>query len=87
MNDSRVWLISGSSSGFGRSLAEAALRTGDRVVATARPPNTLSDLVAAAPDRVLAVALDVTDRVQIEAAVAAARSRFGRIDVLVSNAG
>jgi NAD(P)-dependent dehydrogenase (short-subunit alcohol dehydrogenase family) len=87
MNDSRVWLISGSSSGFGRSIAEAALRTGDRVVASARDPETLTDLVAAAPDRVLAVTLDVTDGVQIEAAVAAARSRFGRIDVLVNNAG
>jgi NAD(P)-dependent dehydrogenase (short-subunit alcohol dehydrogenase family) len=87
MNDSRVWLISGSSSGFGRGIAEAALRAGDRVIATARRPETLNDLGAAAPGRVLAVELDVTDQVQIEAAVAAARSRFGRIDVLVNNAG
>jgi NAD(P)-dependent dehydrogenase (short-subunit alcohol dehydrogenase family) len=85
--DSRVWLITGSSSGFGRELAVAALRAGDRVVATARRPQTLDDLVATAPDRVLALALDVTDPAQIDAAVAAARSRFGRIDVLVNNAG
>lgn len=87
MNDSRVWLISGSSSGFGRSIAEAALRAGDRVVVTARRPETLTDLVAGARERALAVGLDVTDQAQIDAAVAAARSRFGRIDVLVNNAG
>ena len=85
--DSRIWLITGSSSGFGRTLAEAALAAGDRVVATARRPETLDDLVAGAPERVLAVPLDVTDQEQIDAAVAAARSRFGRIDVLVNNAG
>ena len=85
--DSRIWLITGSSSGFGRTLAEAALAAGDRVVATARRPETLDDLVAGAPERVLAVALDVTDQEQIDAAVAAARSHFGRIDVLVNNAG
>ncbi len=85
--DSRVWLITGSSSGFGRQLADAALRAGDRVAATARRTETLDDLVASAPDRVLAVPLDVTDADQIDAAVAATRSRFGRIDVLVNNAG
>ena len=83
----RVWLITGSSSGFGRHLAEAALAHGDRVVATARRPETLDELVATAPDRALAVALDVTDPAQIDAAVAAALDRFGRIDVLVNNAG
>jgi NAD(P)-dependent dehydrogenase (short-subunit alcohol dehydrogenase family) len=87
MNDSRVWLISGSSSGFGRSIAEAALRAGDRVVATARRPQALSDLVATAPDRVLAVGLDVTDQSQIDAAIGRAYSRFGGVDVLVNNAG
>src|SRR5829696_92516 len=71
---SRVWLITGTSSGFGRHLAAAALARGDR-------------LVASAPDRVHAVALDVTGADQIEAAVAAALDRFGRIDVLVNNAG
>jgi NAD(P)-dependent dehydrogenase (short-subunit alcohol dehydrogenase family) len=87
MNDSRVWLISGSSSGFGRSIAEAALRAGDRVVATARRPETLGDLVAMAPERVLAVGLDVTDQSQIDAAIDRASSRFGGVDVLVNNAG
>jgi NAD(P)-dependent dehydrogenase (short-subunit alcohol dehydrogenase family) len=87
MNDSRVWLISGSSSGFGRSLAEAAVRAGDRVVATARRPETLSDLVAMAPERVLATGLDVTHQSQIDAAIDRAGSRFGGIDVLVNNAG
>ena len=85
--DSRIWLITGSSSGFGRTLAEAALDAGDRVVATARRPQTLDDLVARAPERVLALPLDVTDQGQIDAAVATARSHFGRIDVLVNNAG
>jgi len=83
----RVWLITGSSSGFGRHLAEAAIEHGDRVVATARRPETLDELVATAPDRAHAVALDVTDPAQIDAAVAAAFERFGRIDVLVNNAG
>ena len=83
----RVWLITGSSSGFGRNLTEAALAHGDRVVATARRPETLDELVATAPDRAHAVALDVTDPAQIDAAVAAAFERFGRIDVLVNNAG
>src|SRR5688572_17153037 len=84
---SPVWLITGTSSGFGRELAQAALARGDRVVATARRPETLADLVALAPDRALAVALDVTRQDQIDRAVAAAVERFGRIDVLVNNAG
>ncbi len=83
----RIWLITGSSSGFGRHLAQAALQRGDRVVATARRAETLDDLVASAPDRVLPLPLDVTRAEQIEAAVAAAIGRFGRIDVLVNNAG
>jgi NAD(P)-dependent dehydrogenase (short-subunit alcohol dehydrogenase family) len=84
---SRVWLITGSSSGFGRQIAEAALRRGDRVVATARNPESLEELAAAAPERVSTVALDVTRAGQIDAVVAAALERFGRIDVLVNNAG
>jgi NAD(P)-dependent dehydrogenase (short-subunit alcohol dehydrogenase family) len=84
---SRVWLITGSSAGFGRHLAEAALARGDRVVATARRPDTLDDLVATAPESALAVPLDVTRADQIEQAVTAALERFGRIDVLVNNAG
>src|SRR5215211_4365658 len=84
---SRVWLITGSSAGFGREIARAALERGDRVVATARRPEALAGLVAEAPERVHAVALDVTRADQIDSAVASALERFGRIDVLVNNAG
>jgi NAD(P)-dependent dehydrogenase (short-subunit alcohol dehydrogenase family) len=80
-------MITGTSSGFGREIAQTALRAGDQVVATARRVESLDDLVASAPDRVLAVPLDVTRDDQIEPAVAAALDRFGRIDVLVNNAG
>jgi NAD(P)-dependent dehydrogenase (short-subunit alcohol dehydrogenase family) len=83
----RTWLVTGTSSGFGRAIAAAALERGDRVVATARRPEALDDLVAATPDRVLAVPLDVTRPDQIDAAVAAAGERFGGVDVLVNNAG
>jgi NAD(P)-dependent dehydrogenase (short-subunit alcohol dehydrogenase family) len=82
-----VFLITGSASGFGRAIAQAALARGHRVVATARRPEALADLVATAPERAHAVALDVTRQDQIDAAVAAATERFGRIDVLVNNAG
>jgi NAD(P)-dependent dehydrogenase (short-subunit alcohol dehydrogenase family) len=84
MTTHQVWLISGCSSGFGRALAEAALARGDSVVATARDPERLAGL---AGERVLVVPLDVTRPDQVEAAVRAARERFGRIDVLVNNAG
>jgi NAD(P)-dependent dehydrogenase (short-subunit alcohol dehydrogenase family) len=83
-NQGRVWLITGCSAGFGRAIAEAALARGDRVVATARRPEVLADLAGA---DVLVVALDVTHEADIEGAVAAALERFGRIDVLVNNAG
>ena len=86
-DSSRVWLITGSSSGFGRQIAKAALERGDRVVATARRPETLADLVAATPERVHPVALDVTRTDQIDGAVRGALERFGGIDVLVNNAG
>ncbi|WP_037367131.1 oxidoreductase [Amycolatopsis orientalis] len=85
--DGRVWLITGCSSGFGRELALAALAAGDRVLATARDPKTLADLVESGGDRVRTAALDVTDPAQIDAAVRAALEEFGRIDVLVNNAG
>ena len=85
MTDSRTWLITGATSGFGRTITEAALARGDSVVATSRRTDGLDDLTD--DDRVLVTRLDVTDAVQREAAVAAALDRFGRIDVLVNNAG
>jgi NAD(P)-dependent dehydrogenase (short-subunit alcohol dehydrogenase family) len=86
--DPHVWLITGSSSGFGHQLARAALEHGETVVATARDPEVLDELVAGAPHgRALAVALDVTDPDQRNAAIDAAVDRFGRLDVLVNNAG
>jgi NAD(P)-dependent dehydrogenase (short-subunit alcohol dehydrogenase family) len=85
--DRPVWLITGCSTGFGRELARLVLERGWRAVVTARDVSKVSDLVAGRDDQAIAVALDVTDRVQIDAAVAAATARFGRIDVLVNNAG
>ncbi|KQY06676.1 oxidoreductase [Mycobacterium sp. Root135] len=84
---SKVWLITGSSRGFGRELARAALEAGDYVVATARRPEQLSDLVETFGQRVLPLTLDVTDPGQAASALAAAQDRFGRIDVVVNNAG
>jgi NAD(P)-dependent dehydrogenase (short-subunit alcohol dehydrogenase family) len=84
---SRVWLITGASSGFGRSIAEAALAAGDDVVASARRPSALADLAAAYPGRVLPLELDVTDGDRIPAAVAEAVQWQGRLDVVVNNAG
>lgn len=83
----QTWFITGSSRGFGRSLALAALAAGDRVAATARRPEQLDDLVAEFGDRVLPLRLDVTDQAGARAALAAATERFGRIDVIVNNAG
>lgn len=83
----RIWFITGSTSGLGRELAEAALEAGDCVVATGRDPSELQVLEKRDPDRVLAQRLDVTEVAQVESAVAAAIDRFGRIDVLVNNAG
>jgi NAD(P)-dependent dehydrogenase (short-subunit alcohol dehydrogenase family) len=84
---SKVWFVTGSSSGFGRALAEEAVARGDSVVATARTPDVLAALAAKAPERVLLTPLDVTRPEQVRAAVDAALARFGRIDVLVNNAG
>ncbi|WP_432117160.1 oxidoreductase [Streptomyces sp. bgisy032] len=83
----KVWLITGASSGFGRAIAEAALAAGDVVVGAARRPGALEDLVAAHPDRMEALRLDVADTGAAEAAVRDVVARHGRIDVLVNNAG
>lgn len=84
---SKVWFLTGSSRGLGRALAQAILAAGHRLVATARKPEELSDLVAAYGDRVRAVALDVTDAAAARAAVQVATTAFGRLDVVVNNAG
>ena len=83
----RVWLITGATSGFGRALTEAAVAAGDAVVGAARTPKRLDDLVAAYPEQVSAVELDVTDTVRGAAVVDEVVGRFGRLDVLVNNAG
>jgi NADP-dependent 3-hydroxy acid dehydrogenase YdfG len=85
--DTPVWFITGCSTGFGRELAAAVLARGDRAVVTARSINQLADVVDGYEEQALALTLDVTDRDQAEAAVKAAIARFGRIDVLVNNAG
>lgn len=82
-----VWFITGCSTGFGRELARLVLARGGRVVATARDAARVADLGEDHEGRLLALALDVTDSNAITAAVAAAEERFGRIDVLVNNAG
>ncbi|GAA5114845.1 oxidoreductase [Pseudonocardia adelaidensis] len=83
----KTWLITGSSRGFGRELASAVLDAGENLVATARRPADLDDLVARYGDRVRAVALDVTDATAARAAVDTAVREFGRLDVVVNNAG
>ncbi len=84
---SKVWFITGASRGFGREWSLAALERGDSVAATARDTAALGDLVAQFGDRVLPLALDVTDRAGCFEANAAAVARFGRLDVVVNNAG
>ncbi|RDK06697.1 SDR family NAD(P)-dependent oxidoreductase [Cupriavidus lacunae] len=84
---SKVWLISGSGSGLGRIIAETALAAGDKVVATARNVRQLDELVAQYGANIRAVELDVTNESQGQAAVDAAVEAFGRLDVLVNNAG
>ncbi|WP_414450016.1 oxidoreductase [Burkholderia sp. 22PA0099] len=87
MASSKVWFITGTSSGFGRVWAEAALQRGDRVVATARDVGALDELVKAHGNAILVLPLDVTNRDAVFAAVGQAHRHFGRLDVIVSNAG
>lgn len=81
------WLITGCSSGIGRAIAVAALDAGHSVLVTARRPESVADLVDAYPGLAVGAALDVTDRSQIDRAVAAAHAELGGLDVLVNNAG
>jgi NAD(P)-dependent dehydrogenase (short-subunit alcohol dehydrogenase family) len=83
----KVWFITGTSKGFGRVWAEAALARGDRVAATARDVTSLAPLVERYGDRVSAITLDVTDKAAVTAAITAAHTRFGRLDVVINNAG
>ncbi|MET8785654.1 SDR family NAD(P)-dependent oxidoreductase [Streptomyces sp. NPDC004589] len=83
----KVWFITGTSRGFGREWAEAALERGDKVAATARTIESLKALTDSYGDRVLALQLDVTDKAAVDAAVAHAKEHFGRLDVVVNNAG
>ena len=84
---SKIWFITGSSRGFGRQFAQAALERGDKVAATARDTEALADLVAAHGDAILPLPLDVTDKGAAFEAVQRAHERFGRLDVVVNNAG
>ncbi|MGW5921856.1 SDR family NAD(P)-dependent oxidoreductase [Nocardia fluminea] len=85
--ESRIWFITGASRGLGRAFAEAALAAGDRVAAAARTRSALDELAAAHPGRVLPLTLDVTDRAAVHEAVDAAVAHFGRLDIVVNNAG
>ncbi|MCX7306028.1 MAG: SDR family oxidoreductase [Hyphomicrobiales bacterium] len=84
---SKVWFITGASKGFGRVWAEAALARGDKVAATARDVGTLRDLVASYGDAIAAIKLDVNDKRAVDTAIAEAHRRFGRLDVVINNAG
>lgn len=84
---SKVWFITGTSKGFGHIWAEAALERGDKVVATARNKDDLNGLSDKYGDSVLTFALDVTNKVAVDAAVKNGHDRFGRLDVVVNNAG
>jgi NAD(P)-dependent dehydrogenase (short-subunit alcohol dehydrogenase family) len=84
---SKVWLVTGSASGLGRNIAEAVLESGDRLVATARDPRRLQDLTEKYGDQVRTATLDVADENAADAAVQVAVEAFGRLDVVVNNAG
>ena len=84
---SKVWFITGCSTGFGRHLAQEVLKNGGSVVVTARNTNDIKDIVAEYPDTAFAVKLDVTNAAEVTVAVQQAKEKFGGIDVLVNNAG
>ncbi len=85
--DSKVWFITGTSRGFGRLWTEAALKRGDKVAATARDAASIADLAERFGDAVLPLALDVTDAEQVKQVVSQAHAHFGRLDVVLNNAG
>src|SRR5688572_17373905 len=87
MSEKKIWFITGTSSGLGRELAEEALAQGYRVVATARNPEVLKDVIENYPQTARAVKLDVTNLEEVKISVKEALEAFGRIDVLVNNAG
>ncbi|MBW4082587.1 SDR family NAD(P)-dependent oxidoreductase [Paenibacillus sp. S150] len=87
MTAQKVWFITGSSRGLGRSMAEAVLKKGDLLVATARKPEALSDLVEQYGEQICPIALDVTNEAAVFTAVRKAAEVFGRLDVVVNNAG
>ena len=87
MSNNKVWFITGTSSGFGRLLAEEVLANGGKVVATARKPEVLADLVEKYPETARAVKLDVTNLQDVKNSIETAVKEFGRIDVVVNNAG
>ena len=87
MTSPKVWFITGASRGFGRVWTEAALKRGDRIAATVRNPETLGELVSAYGDAVLVLPLEVTDRDAVFATIDHAHRHFGRLDVILSNAG
>ncbi|MDT0346020.1 SDR family NAD(P)-dependent oxidoreductase [Streptomyces litchfieldiae] len=87
MTTSRVWFITGASRGLGRAFTEAALAAGDRVVGAARDVGPLADLAGKHPDSLVCLPLDVSDRAAVMAAVDRAAAAFGRLDIVVNNAG
>jgi NAD(P)-dependent dehydrogenase (short-subunit alcohol dehydrogenase family) len=86
-NKSKVWLVTGSASGLGRNIAEAVLASGDHLVATARDPRRLEDLVKKYGNQIRTAPLDVADEKAAQASVQLAVEAFGRLDVVVNNAG
>ncbi len=86
-NSDTVWFITGASSGFGKSLAEHAISKGYKVVATARRKGKLEELKATAPEQVLPIQMDVTNRAQVQKGIQEVINHWGKIDVLINNAG